>query len=752
MSIFRKVLGWVVILVVLALFSWGLTLYMQWPLWGVAAVFFGVLGTYFLIRFCIRLVQVYRSRSRMAQLTAINNGKVVKPLAPRVLLTRKWSAAVATLRNSSLKRLGNPLYVLPWYMVVGKSGTGKTTALTRTRLASSIQKVNQSARIEQTANYDWWFFDRAVVIDCAGRYVEAADLEQDRSEWELGLDLLAKYRGNEGLNGLVLAISAERLLNPDKDGLMDEGRVIRERIEQLIQLFGKRFPIYVLVTQCDRVYGLEQWAERLPENALEQAMGFLAEPAGAGPGEPQFLDRAFDSIGERLQSLRMALIARSIQIAPELLLFPSELQQLKPGLGVFIKASLGDNTYLETPFLRGLFFSSGLQEGGAVSSVLGNILPPAARHSSTNAGLFLHDFFGRVLPQDRQMSLPTSLRNPWRVATQNLGLLSWLLLSAALAIFITVAFLQNVETLSLLQEKNGLDMKFTGRLEEDVTTLERLSDTIALVERRNTNWKTQWMVATTNIDNLEAKLRSNYTDKLRKYVLPVAEANFQSDLERVSKSDPENEFPRLMHNLVRDINLLKARQSGANRDTLLAMPQPQYVSRYTPAFYARLNTLYVSNMAWAAPADPFVAARLRIEQQLLNSLAFKDPVLTWLTGLPLANANLKPLTIGTLWSKPEKQLGILSPPKGTLYVPEAFTMPGRKEIDNFLLEMEKVLMTDRNFLHSVVLLMVGISSSELNRGKSLYLASQAQNAFCWASWSGGPLWEPLPVTGVLTSN
>ena len=698
MSTLRSFIVWIVVLTLLGLFSWGLTLYMQWPLWGMAAVFLGILGTYFFTKFVIRLVQVYRSRSRMTQLTAANNAIVGKPPAPRALLTRKWSAAIATLRNSSLKRLGNPLYVLPWYMVVGKSGTGKTTALTRTRLASSIQKVNQSARIEQTANYDWWFFDRAVVIDCAGRYVEAADLDQDRSEWELGLDLLAKYRGKEGLNGLVLAISTERLLNPDKDGLMDEGRVIRERIEQLIQLFGKRFPVYVLVTQCDRIYGLEQWVERLPENSLEQAMGFLAEPASAGPGEPQFLDKAFDSIGERLQSLRMALIARSTQIAPELLLFPSELQQLKPGLEVFLKACLGDNTYLETPFLRGLFFSSGLQEGGAVSSVLGHVLPPVARHASSNAGLFLHDFFDRILPQDRHMFLPVSLRNPWRLATQNLGLLSWVLLSTALAVFITVAFLQNVETLSLLQEKNRLSTKFTGRLDDDVATLERLSETIALIERRGDNWKTHWMVATTNIDDLEVRLRASFTDNFRKYALPIADADYRADTERVLQSDPDNEFPRLMHNLVRYINLLKARENGAIRDVLLAMPQRQHVARYTPEFYARLNSLYVSNIAWAAPGDPYVPARLRFEQQLLNRLAFNDPLFTWLTGFPLANANLKPLTVGTLWGKPEKQLGTLAPPKGTLYVPEAFTLPGRKEIDSFLLEMEKSIDDGPKFL------------------------------------------------------
>lgn len=701
MKLLRTILIWTFVLVFLALASWGLALFMQWPLWAAPAVFLGCLGLYALTRFTIRLVQVYRSRSRMTQLSAADQSKAAKQLSPRVLLTRKWTNAVATLRSSSLKRFGNPLYVLPWYMVVGRSGTGKTTALTRTRLSSSIQKVSQNAPIEQTANYDWWYFDRAVVIDCAGRYVEAADLEQDRSEWELGLDMLAKYRGKEGLNGLVLAISAERLARPDKDALLEEGRVIRERIEQLIRLFGKRFPVYVLVTQCDRLYGLEEWVRQLPENALEQAMGFLAEqtPVGHdGRDEPGFLDKAFNSIDARLQALRMTLVSRSSKVSPELLLFPNELQQLKNGVEVFLRACLGDSAYLETPFLRGLFFSSGLQEGGAVSSLLGQVLPAVPAHSSQNSGLFLHDFFGRVLPQDRHISLPASLRNPWRVATQNLGLVAWMLLATSVAIFMTAGFLHNIETLNQLQERGRLETKFSGRLDDDVATLERLSETIVLMEKRDGDWKSSWMVATTNMDDLEDRLKRSYTDNFRKYVLPVADANARADAERVLSDDPDNEFPRLMRNLVRYINLLDARQRGADREALYAMPQQQHVSRYTPAFYARLNALYIANMAWTASGDPYVSSRLRIERQSLNRLAFNDPALTWVTGFPLADVNLKPLTIGTLWGQPEKQLGVVAPPKGSLYVSEAFTQAGKKEIDSFLSEMEKSIDDGPKFL------------------------------------------------------
>ncbi len=696
MSKLRSFIVWLLILLVLGVVSWGLTLYMQWPQWTVAALFLGALGLYFLVKFMVRMVQVYRSRTRMAQLSGTVQTRAAGTLTPRAALIRKWTNATNIIRRSSLKRFGNPLHVLPWFMVVGKSGTGKTTALTRTRLASSLQKVSQLAPIEQTANYDWWFFDRAIVIDCAGRYVEAADLDEDRNEWELGLDLLAKYRGKEGLNGLVLAISTERLLNPEKDSLMDEGRVIRGRIDQLIRLFGKRFPIYVLVTQCDRIYGLEQWVGMLPENSLEQAMGYLSTPATSGPEEPQFLDRAFDSIQDRLQALRLTLLSRNTQVEPALLLFPGELLQLKPGLAVFLRAALGDNAYLETPFLRGLFFSSGLQEGGAVSSVLGHVLPPVAPHASTNAGLFLHDLFGRILPQDRYISLRASLRNPWRSATQNLGLLSWLLLSAAIAIFMTVGFMENMKTMRLLVEKSRIAPKFVGRLEEDTSTLEKIADTIALIESRNDDWKTQWMVESTNIDDLESKLKNSFTDNFRRYILPLTDANYNDDLTRVMKGESGTEYAQMVRNVVRYINLLKARERGAELDALKAMPQRQHIVRYTPAMYAQMNALYAANVAWSLPGDSYVLSRLRVERQMLNRMVFNDPVMKWLTDLPASNPTIKPITVPEFWRGiPDDAANKLNVDQ---QIPAAFTRAGKRDIDGFLVEMEKSVEDGPRFL------------------------------------------------------
>jgi len=699
MKKFKTFLFWLGFLLVLVLASWGTALYFDWPRWIAAAILFAALGVYFLAMALRRIFIVTRSRSKMTHPSEATRARMAKVASPEALLIRKWREAVATLRNSSLKHMGNPLYVLPWYMVIGRSGTGKTTALTRSRLASPIQKISQRSKIAETANCDWWYFDKAVVIDCAGRYVDAETQEADRREWELNLDLLAKYRSREGLNGLVLAVSADRLLNPEQDLLVDEGRVIRERIEQLIRLFGKRFPIYVLVTKCDRLYGMESWARQLPENMLGQAMGYLAEEHEGEKKEAEFLEAAFASIGQRLRKLRLALVARNPEVSPDLLLFPNELENLKSVLLAFLRNSVGNNPYLESPFLRGLFFSSGLQHGGAVSAVLQDVLPPLPSHPEQNAGLFLHDFFGRILPQDRRIARPAIQVNHWYRLTHNLGLASWLLLTAAAGTLMTVSFFNNLEALSQINETYPFDASYTGRMEDDVLTLEAASNALIRIEKNNRHWKTGWMVASTNMDDLEDRLKQNFVTHYRKYL--QSEKNFElaDDVPRLLQDDPDNHLPQLVINQVRRINLLQARFEGANRDRLAAMPQPAHAFRYTPEIFDRFSTLYISHLAWSETGDAYLQRMLTHDRAMVDRVEETvAPSFSWLVGLLEKSPTVAAVTPATFWKGSANQTAN----EQYTTVAAAYTAAGRKEIDSLLAEIEKSTDDGPKFLQRKV--------------------------------------------------
>ena len=683
MKILGIVLLWLIALVALAAFSWGLALYFGWPLWVAGAVFIGGIGLYFLLKFVRRMIILMRSRSRLAQQPLARRAD--KPVSAEKTLVRKWKTAVDTLRHSNLRRLGNPLYALPWFMVVGKSGTGKTTALTRARLSSPIQKVSQHTEIEQTVNCDWWYFDRAVVIDCAGRYVDSQDADQDRREWELGLDLLGRYRAREGLDGLVLAISADRLLAPDPDTMAEEGRVVRARIEQLIQMFGKRFPIYVLVTKCDGLYGFEEWARQLPEDALDQAMGYLSEERVEG--EAGFVARAFDSIGERLHKLRLALVARNAQTSPELLMFPNELDQLRSGLVMFLHACMGDNPYLERPLLRGVFFSSGQQEGGAVSSLLGNLLPQTPRHPGAIAGLFLHDFFGRILPQDRHAAKPAALANQWRRVTANLGLAAWLLAVIALGIILSVSFVGNMQTLQLVRTGCPHGAALKGRLDQDTTALACTNDVLMQVQSNDRRWLSSWLASTAGVDDLEAQLKRRFVNEYRQYILPAVDQDQQADFVRVGASAAQGERASLILNLARSIALLQARQRGAGRAALEAMPQPLPTALYSPQLSQQMNQLAISSLAWSPVDDPYLRQRLTVERAQLDQLAYADPQMTWLIGLVPDSGPVAPVRASDFWGRAVPATTTASGASSEAMVPAVYTAAGKEALERLVVEI-----------------------------------------------------------------
>lgn len=106
----------------------------------------------------------------------------------------QFEKAIATLKQSKLGkgyRGKAALYALPWYMIVGPSASGKSTALRESGLQFPFLGEDQKGiqGIGGTRNCDWWFTTDAVLLDTAGRYMTE---DEDREEWIGFLELLKK--------------------------------------------------------------------------------------------------------------------------------------------------------------------------------------------------------------------------------------------------------------------------------------------------------------------------------------------------------------------------------------------------------------------------------------------------------------------------------------------------------------------------------------------------------------------------------
>jgi type VI secretion system protein ImpL len=273
-ALFLKLLK-IVLLLALALFVFlllvGAVVWAGWPLWVVFFVGAGIVGIILGLLFLKKLA-ARKQEQRFVQQIILQDDQSLKSMNQSEqdaakAMQQKWKEAMDALKRSHLRSRGNPLYVLPWYMVIGTSGSGKTTAIKSARLTSSFEDAQAVAGLSGTKNCDWWFFEQAILIDTAGRYAVPVDETRDREEWQRFLSLLARYRKKEPLNGLIVTIAADTLNTMDTESIDQYGKGIRMRIDEIMRVLGSKFPVYAMVTKCDLVHGMTRFCDYLPRRA-----------------------------------------------------------------------------------------------------------------------------------------------------------------------------------------------------------------------------------------------------------------------------------------------------------------------------------------------------------------------------------------------------------------------------------------------------------------------------------------------------
>ncbi len=467
------------IVILITLLVFGLVLSLDWPWWVGLFILLAIVGLCIGFLF-LRKIWLRRREQNFVQDVINQDEHHLKTLKGKERdelkeLQDKWKEAIEALRRSHLRKYGNPLYVLPWYLVIGESGSGKTTAIKSARLSSTFAEVSRTSGISGTRNCDWWFFEQAIILDTAGRWTIPIDEGRDKEEWKKFLNLLTKYRKREPINGVSVTIAADKLLEASPKTLEEDGRNIRSRIDELMRVLGFKFPIYVLVTKCDLIQGMTEFCDFLPEKSLDQPMGLINQDLSTDV--IAFQKRTINTIDERLRNLRLLLLHQreSGGSDPGILLFPEEFKNLQKGLESFLKGAFEENPYQETSILRGLFFCSGRQEGTPFSHFLNALGLIGEREvlPGTNKGLFLHDFFSKILPKDRGLFAPTRRAIEWTTLTRNLGLTSWIILVMAICGMLSFSFVKNLKTLRAVSHEFVKPPMFKGEFMEDLITMDR---------------------------------------------------------------------------------------------------------------------------------------------------------------------------------------------------------------------------------------------------------------------------------------
>lgn len=695
-SLFFKIFLVLAFLLFIGVAVYAAVIWAKWPLWVSPFIVAGIVGFVLAIVFIQKIIAKKREQKFVSQIIEQDNAdldlKTEKDRDTMREMQAKWKQSVEALKKSHLKKQGNPLYVLPWYMIIGKSGSGKTTAIKSADLSSSFAEVKSVSGISGTRNCDWWFFEQAVLIDTAGRYSVRVDEERDKDEWQRFLQLLAKYRKKEPLNGLIVTVSVDELNTAQTEDLERQGRDLRKRVDELMRVLESKFPIYIMVTKCDLIQGMTAFCDTLSEDALGQAMGIVNH--GFKQDSQGLVTQCFKSMGEQIRNLRLLMMQKRGQAdtGPDLILFPKEFGGIESGLRAYVKGLFQENPYQESPLFRGIYFSSGCQEGTPFSSFLKDmgLISEQEVLPGTSRGLFLHDFFSKLLPSDRGLFTQTRRGAAWSRLTRNIGFAAWTTLIIFFCGILSFSFVKNLNIMKQAAAQFATSRALSGELISDIDTLEKFETAIKGMAERNRNW---WIprLGLTNSIEIEAQLKEKYCRLIESRFLDPFDKKMAENMIDFNAGTPQGIYISHVAHLVRRINCIKAKLAGSDIKKLTALPQPAFNTvdigvgkEIVEDVQVKINSMYLNYLSWQGDTLVMNQRRNTLEKWLARVLSMDGKPLNWLVAWANSDTSLGIYRISDFWGRNVDDTDLAS-------VPAGFTIQGRKSIDNFIADIEHAL-------------------------------------------------------------
>ncbi len=402
-------------------------------------------------------------------------------------IRQQWSQAIEETKGA-----GFTLYTLPWYLLIGEPAGGKSTTLRASGLEFPVGAESISG-LGGTRNCDWWFTNEGVILDTAGRFTFEEKNAPDAAGWEEFLKLIQRFRPRCPINGVIVAIPCTSLFNDEPGVIEEKANGIRDKLQELEQKLDIQFPVFVLITKSDKILGFTEFFSRLP--ALEQRQLF----GWSKPGDyrevfpPDQWSAVFDSTNQQLNRWRNQFLDDDSNAGDvdRLYAFPDEFATIEKPLTQYLERMFSQNRFVDPLFLRGVYFTSGIQKGAPIVNACANLLRSATEGTdetllekiySKSRAFFIRDFYRKKVFKEQGLIQPTRLAMRRRQIVERIGYSAIGVVSLLLLVFLILGGIsvgsrsgKHFDSLEALQKasKEGDDRPFVALSEvsENVRTL-----------------------------------------------------------------------------------------------------------------------------------------------------------------------------------------------------------------------------------------------------------------------------------------
>lgn len=383
------------------------------------------------------------------------------------------------------------VYELPWYMIIGAPGSGKSTALLSSGLEFPLKDemgIDAVKGVGGTRYCDWWFTNRAVIIDTAGRYTtqESSD-KRDQRGWNSFLGLLKKYRSRQPINGVILSVSVTDLLEQTPTEQMLHARALKQRVQELKNRLGVVFPVYLVLTKFDLLEGFAETFGMLSEQEREEVFGMTFELQSVRDAKslPDVFDREFDALLERLSQFLLHRMQqeRTPATRRKIYQFPKQAALLRAPLWNLVKEVFFPSAYEEVPVLRGVYLVSS-EQGGKTYNKVSRLVDDQFRlkvpqiaavgSSPVRDGFFLRQLFENIIFSEHGLATSDGRQEKHAVWTKRASFAGMALLVGGLGVAWYLSYQWNAALVTTYQTDNDLLKKTLARPHRDWVQLDLL--------------------------------------------------------------------------------------------------------------------------------------------------------------------------------------------------------------------------------------------------------------------------------------
>ena len=445
-------------------------------------------------------------------------------------LKTRFNEALRIVKSSSIyKNSQQAGYELPWYLVVGAEDEGKSAVLENSGLdfPLNINYDKKSRQSEEGAKpFEWYFAEDAIFIDMPGRHISQQDSEEDAALWDSFLKLFSKKRWKRPVNGIILTVSVDTLMQKDDKELEQYAKDLRDRFDEIAAAFKSNIPIYLVVTKTDKIFGFREYFANLSKEEKEEVLGVTFEE-GMQNVDTAIIEPELESLLERLNSVVLDKMNKEWDpdARSKILLFPKEIGDLFKRLNKFVEAAFSQTRYRKPLMLRGIYFTAvPMSNVLAASQEFEESTLATMDAADAQKGMFIKKLLSDIVfPEADIIKMDTSYRKNQRLRQFGAVALSVSVVAIA-TIFWIGDFNSRLDALDetqkgLLQyDKMRSNMDAKDDFEKILPALNQMK---RLADQNKEDMKNKiWKIAYYKVDDRNRIIEEHYEQALREILLP----------------------------------------------------------------------------------------------------------------------------------------------------------------------------------------------------------------------------------------